>query len=41
MSPAALAVAAINVRAHRLEQRLRLFESDVLAGVPPGRTTSS
>jgi ribosomal protein L3 glutamine methyltransferase len=34
-SKAALEVAAINVRDHRLEKRVRLFESDVLSGVPP------
>lgn len=37
LSPAALDVAAINVRAHRLGRRVRLFESDVLAAVPPAR----
>lgn len=35
LSPAALEVAQINVRAHRLESRVRRYESDVLAAVPP------
>lgn len=35
LSPAALEVAAINVKAHRLTRRVKLFESDVLARVPP------
>lgn len=35
LSPAALEVARINVRAHRLQQRVRLYESDVFAAVPP------
>jgi ribosomal protein L3 glutamine methyltransferase len=37
LSPAALAVARANVRAHRLERRVRLFESDVFDGLPAGR----
>jgi ribosomal protein L3 glutamine methyltransferase len=36
LSPAALEVAAINLRAHRLEARVRFCRSDVLASVPPG-----
>jgi ribosomal protein L3 glutamine methyltransferase len=36
LSPAALEVAALNVRAHRLESRVHFCRSDVLAGVPPG-----
>lgn len=35
LSPDALAVAAINVREHRLERRVSLFASDVLDAVPP------
>lgn len=37
LSPAALEVAEINVREHRLGQRVRLWRSDVLAAVPPAR----
>lgn len=37
LSPAALEVAKINVREHRLEQRVQLYESDVLSAVPPAR----
>lgn len=37
LSRDALEVAAINVRAHRLERRIQLFESDVFDGVPPAR----
>ena len=37
LSPAALDVAKINVREHRLEKRLRLFASDVLDAVPPAK----
>ncbi|MFZ9839847.1 MAG: 50S ribosomal protein L3 N(5)-glutamine methyltransferase, partial [Opitutaceae bacterium] len=37
LSTAALEVAALNVRAHRLEARVRFCRSDVLASVPPGR----
>ncbi|MBM3853390.1 MAG: 50S ribosomal protein L3 N(5)-glutamine methyltransferase [Verrucomicrobia bacterium] len=37
LSPAALAVARENVRAHQLERRVRLFESDVFDALPPGR----
>lgn len=37
LSPAALAVAAINVRGHRLSRRVRLFESDLFDGTPPAR----
>jgi ribosomal protein L3 glutamine methyltransferase len=36
LSPEALEVAAINLRAHRLEARVRFCPSDVLASVPPG-----
>jgi ribosomal protein L3 glutamine methyltransferase len=36
LSPEALEVAAINLRAHRLEARVRFCRSDVLASVPPG-----
>jgi ribosomal protein L3 glutamine methyltransferase len=35
LSPDALEVARINVREHRLEGRLSLFEADVLSGTPP------
>lgn len=35
LSPAALAVAEINVRQHRLARRVHLFESDVFDAVPP------
>jgi ribosomal protein L3 glutamine methyltransferase len=35
LSPAALEVAAINVKAHRLSRRVKLFESDVFDRVPP------
>lgn len=34
LSPAALEVAAINVKAHRFAKRVKLFESDVFARVP-------
>ena len=37
LSAAALEVAKINVRAHRLTRRVQLFESDVFDGVPPAR----
>ena len=37
LSPAALEVAEINVREHRLAGRVRLWRSDVLAAVPPAR----
>jgi ribosomal protein L3 glutamine methyltransferase len=37
LSPEALAVARINVEAHRLTRRIRLHASDVLAGVPLAR----
>ena len=37
MSGDALDVAAINVREHRLERRIHLFESDVFDAVPPAR----
>ena len=37
MSRDALDVAAINVREHRLERRIHLFESDVFDAVPPAR----
>lgn len=37
LSPAALAVAEINVREHKLADRVRLFTSDVLAAVPPAK----
>jgi ribosomal protein L3 glutamine methyltransferase len=37
LSPDALEVAKINVRAHGLEKRVRLFASDVLDAVPPVR----
>ena len=37
LSPAALAVAQINVAEHRLGGRVKLFASDVLDGVPPAR----
>ena len=35
LSPAALEVAAINVKAHKLARRVALHESDVFAAVPP------
>ncbi len=37
ISPAALAVARLNVRRHRLAGRVRLYRSDVFAAVPPAR----
>ena len=37
LSPDALEVAKINVRAHGVEQRVRLFASDVFDAVPPVR----
>jgi ribosomal protein L3 glutamine methyltransferase len=37
LSPAALEVARINVREHRLTRRVHLFESDVFDAVPPVR----
>lgn len=37
ISPAALAVARENVRRHGLEQRIRLFESDLFDSLPPCR----
>jgi ribosomal protein L3 glutamine methyltransferase len=37
LSPAALEVAEINVRAHGLERRVRRYKSDVLAAVPPAK----
>ena len=37
ISADALAVAEINVRAHRLTRRVHLWESDVFAGVPAAR----
>jgi ribosomal protein L3 glutamine methyltransferase len=37
LSAAALAVAKINVAEHRLTRRVQLFESDVLAAVPPAK----
>ena len=37
VSPEALEVAKINVREHRLEKRVRVFESDVFDAVPPAR----
>lgn len=37
LSPDALAVAKINVRDHKLESRVHLFQSDVLDAVPPAR----
>ncbi|MEY2879956.1 MAG: hypothetical protein RLZZ15_2336 [Verrucomicrobiota bacterium] len=37
LSPAALEVAALNVRAHHLGRRVKLFASDVFAAVPPAR----
>jgi ribosomal protein L3 glutamine methyltransferase len=37
LSPGALAVAAINVRRHRLGRRIRLWRSDVFDSVPPVR----
>lgn len=36
LSSAALEVAALNLRAHRLESRVHFCQSDVLAAVPPG-----
>ncbi|HXA14635.1 MAG TPA: 50S ribosomal protein L3 N(5)-glutamine methyltransferase [Opitutaceae bacterium] len=35
LSPEALAVAEINVRAHKLARRVKLFQSDVFDAVPP------
>jgi ribosomal protein L3 glutamine methyltransferase len=37
MSRDALEVAAVNVREHRLQRRIQLFESDVFDAVPPAR----
>ena len=37
LSAAALEVAAINVREHRLARRVKLFQSDVFDAVPPAR----
>ena len=37
ISPGALDVALRNVREHALEERVRLFESDLFAGLPPRR----
>ena len=37
LSPDALEVAKINVREHGLEQRVKLFQSDVLDAVPPAK----
>lgn len=37
LSPAALEVAAINVKAHRLARRVKLFASDVFDRVPPAK----
>lgn len=37
LSAAALEVAEINVREHRLRRRVRLFQSDVFDAVPPAR----
>lgn len=37
LSPGALEVAARNVRAHRLQQRVRLVKSNLLRSVPAGR----
>jgi ribosomal protein L3 glutamine methyltransferase len=37
VSAPALEVAAINVRAHRMDKRVRLFRSDVFDSVPPAR----
>lgn len=37
LSADALAVARINVRAHRLARRVKLFQSDVFDAVPPAR----
>lgn len=37
VSPAALAVARVNVRRHRLSDRVRLRRSDLFASVPAGR----
>ncbi len=37
LSPDALAVAEINVHAHQLRDRVRLFASDVLDAVPPAK----
>lgn len=37
LSPDALAVAAINVREHKLTRRVRLHESDVFDAVPPAK----
>jgi len=38
LSPAALEVAKINVREHRLKARVRLIESDVFDSLPPAST---
>jgi ribosomal protein L3 glutamine methyltransferase len=37
LSPAALEVAAINVKAHQLTRRVTLHKSDVFAAMPPGK----